>query len=227
MRHTDFTKWKWAYKDFKDYLARQTDKAGVEVLLNTDVTPEMIRARGFDTVLAATGAQPIMPRIPGADGANVFNILEAYSKKSSLGKNVVIIGAGVFGTETAICLAKDGHKVMVLASGKEMIPEEAIGPHNMEIQIDLYKNDENISYALETIATGISGGTVTYRDAAGDEKSVKADSVVIFAGLKPRMDEALKFSGSAGQVLLLGDCTGEAGTLQKTIRSAFFTASQV
>jgi hypothetical protein len=41
------------------------------------------------------------------------------------------------------------------------------------------------------------------------------------------MDEAEKFFGSADQVLLLGDCTGTNGTLQKTTRSAFFVASQV
>jgi hypothetical protein len=97
----------------------------------------------------------------------------------------------------------------------------------MENQIDLYQNHENISYELETIPTKISRGKVAYRDAEGKEKSVKADSVVIFAGLKPKMDEALAFAGSAGQVLLLGDCTGQAGTIQKTIRSAFFIASQV
>jgi NADPH-dependent 2,4-dienoyl-CoA reductase/sulfur reductase-like enzyme len=227
LRHTDYTKWKWGYKDFKDYLVRQIYKAGVEVLLNTEVTPKMIRARGYHTVLAATGAEPIVPNIPGADGDNVFNILDAYRNKKALGKNVVVIGAGVYGTETAICLAKDGHKVTVLASGKEMIPPEATGPHNMENQLDLSQNHENISHVLEAIATRISGGKVTYRDAAGSDKSVEADSVVIFAGFRPKMDEALKFTGSAGQVLLLGDCTGTAGTVQKTIRSAFFVASQV
>jgi pyruvate/2-oxoglutarate dehydrogenase complex dihydrolipoamide dehydrogenase (E3) component len=199
----------------------------VEVILNTEVSPEMIRARGYHTVLAATGAEPIVPKIPGASGDNVFNILEAYINRNSLGKNVVIIGAGVFGTETGICLAKDGHKVTILASGKEMIPAEATGPHNMVNQIDLSQNHENISHVLEAIATRISGGKVTYRDAAGSEKSVEGDSVVIFAGLKPKTDEAMKFSGSAGQVLLLGDCTGMAGTVQKTMRSAFFVASQV
>jgi pyruvate/2-oxoglutarate dehydrogenase complex dihydrolipoamide dehydrogenase (E3) component len=153
--------------------------------------------------------------------------VDAYRKKDALGKKVVIIGAGVFGTETAICLAKDGHRVMVLSSGKDMIPEDAIGPHNMEIQIDLYKHHENITYELETVATGISKGKVAYRNATGVEKSVKADSVVIYAGLKPRTDEAIAFSGAAGQVLLLGDCTGAAGTLQKNIRSAYFVASQV
>jgi pyruvate/2-oxoglutarate dehydrogenase complex dihydrolipoamide dehydrogenase (E3) component len=140
---------------------------------------------------------------------------------------VVLIGGGVYGTETGIGLAKDGYKITAITSEKQMIPDEAIGPHNMENQIDIYQNHPNFSYILEAIATGISDGEVTYRDAKGNEKSVQADSIVIYAGLKPRMEEAMKFSGTAGQFLLLGDCTGKAGTVQKTIRSAFFTASQV
>ena len=28
LRHTDFTQWKWTYKDFKDYLVRQTIRQG-------------------------------------------------------------------------------------------------------------------------------------------------------------------------------------------------------
>jgi 2,4-dienoyl-CoA reductase-like NADH-dependent reductase (Old Yellow Enzyme family)/thioredoxin reductase len=227
LRHTDHTDWKWAHRDFKNYLVRQVAKAGIDVKLNTAVTPEMIRSKGYDTVMVAMGASPAVSRLPGADGANVFNILEAYSRKAALGKKVVLIGAGTFGTETAICLAKDGHEVMVLASGDYMIPKTAIGPHNKENQIDIYQNHPNISYELETMPVSITGGKVVYRDASGKEKSVTADSVVINTGLKPKMEEALEFIGSAGQVLLVGDCTGKAGTVQKTIRSAFFMASQV
>lgn len=50
---------------------------------------------------------------------------------------------------------------------------------------------------------------------------------VIYSGLNPMMDEAEKFIGSADQILLLGDCTGNNGTIQRTIRSAFFISSQV
>jgi pyruvate/2-oxoglutarate dehydrogenase complex dihydrolipoamide dehydrogenase (E3) component len=151
----------------------------------------------------------------------------AYTKKNALGKNVAIIGAGVFGTEAAICMAKDGHKVTIITSEKQLIPNEAIGPHNMENQLSLSQSHPNISSVLEAIATHISNGKVFYKDAAGSEKSARADSVVIYAGLKPSMDAAMKFEGSADQVLLLGDCTGKNGTIQKTIRSAFFVASQV
>ena len=187
----------------------------------------MIKTKGYDTILAATGAAPAGSKIPGADGKNVFDIVSAFDNKKALGKNVVMIGAGTYGTESAICFAKDGHKVTVLATGKEMFPSNVIGPHNKANQIDLYETHENMSYVLEAMPTKISGGKVTYKDASGKEKTVKADSVIIYAGLAPRTDEALKFSGAANQLLLLGDCTGRNGTLQKAIRSAYFSASRV
>ena len=96
----------------------------------------------------------------------------------------------------------------------------------MQSQQEIYQNNPDFSYVLEATVKGITGGKVTYTS-KGAEKSVKADSIVIYPGLKPRMDEAEKFIGSAEQVLPLGDCTGKNGTIQKTIRSAFFVASQV
>jgi hypothetical protein len=101
------------------------------------------------------------------------------------------------------------------------------GPHDKIAQIDMYQNMDNFSYVVKTIPTRISGGKVFYKDADGKEKSVKADSVVIYAGLRPLQEEAMKFHGSAKQVLLLGDCTGRNGTIQKAIRNAFFMASQI
>jgi thioredoxin reductase len=227
LRHTDHSQWKWAQKDFKDYLVRQVKKAGIDVRLKTTATPEMIKAEGYDTVLAATGAEPAVSRIPGADGKNVFNIVDAYSNKKSLGKKVVLIGAGVFGSETGISLAKDGYQVTVLTGENYLIGQEWIGPHNKENQLDIMRSHPNFSSVLEVMVKGISGGKVTYVDASGKEESVQADSVVIYAGLRPRMADAIGFKGSADQVLLLGDCTGSNGTIQKTIRNAFFVASQV
>ncbi|MBN1626735.1 MAG: FAD-dependent oxidoreductase, partial [Deltaproteobacteria bacterium] len=224
---SDYSQWRWNHKVFKDYLINQVKKAGIEVQLKTTATPEMIKAKGYDTVLVATGAEPVISKMAGANADNVFDILTVYSNKKALGKNVVVIGAGKIGTEAAIGIAKDGHKVTVLTSSKEMVEPEYIGAHNMANQIAIYKNHPNFSYVLEATVKSITGGKVTYTDSKGTEKSIQADSIVIFSGLKPRMDEAEEFIGSADEVLLLGDCTGRNGTLQKTIRSAFFVASQV
>jgi 2,4-dienoyl-CoA reductase-like NADH-dependent reductase (Old Yellow Enzyme family)/thioredoxin reductase len=227
IKFSDYSQWRWNMKVFKDYLIHQVNKNGVEVKLKTAATPEMIKAAGFDTVLVATGAEVVASRMKGADAANVFNILTCYSNKKALGQNVVMIGAGKLGTEAAVGIAKDGHKITVLAPGDEMIDAEDAGPHNIGNQERIYKNHPNFKYFMKTTVKGISGGKVTYTDEKGAENSIQADSIIIWSGLKPRMDEAEKFIGSADEVLLLGDCTGACGRIHKTIRNAFFVASQV
>jgi len=118
--------------------------------------------------------------------------------------------------------------VTVLAPGKELVEAENRGAHNvMNQEYIMRSNPPDFSYVLEARVKDISGGKVTYTDAKGSEKSVQADSVVIWSGLKPRIEEAEKFIGSADDVLFLGDCTGGCGLIQKTIRSAFFVASMV
>jgi pyruvate/2-oxoglutarate dehydrogenase complex dihydrolipoamide dehydrogenase (E3) component len=140
---------------------------------------------------------------------------------------VVVLGAGKFGVEAAAGMLKDGHKVTMITSGNELVPSRDIGPHNMKNQQKVYQNHPDFSAVLQATVKDITGGKVTYTDSTGSQNSVQADSIVIWSGLKPRMDEAEKFIGSAEDVLLLGDCTGRGGTIQKTLRSAFFVASTV
>jgi hypothetical protein len=87
---------------------------------------------------------------------------------------------------------------------------------------------DNFHIITEALATGISSGKVSYTDAKGAKKSIRADSVVVYAGFKPKKDDALKFYGSAKQFFTIGDCS-EMGNnnIQESIRSAFFTASEV
>jgi pyruvate/2-oxoglutarate dehydrogenase complex dihydrolipoamide dehydrogenase (E3) component len=185
----------------------------------------MIKAKDYDAIVVAVGAEPNIPRIPGADRKNVYSINNVYGKEKQLGKNVVIVGAGGYGVETGIYLAKAGHQVTILASGKELV--EASGPHQLENIARAFKNMGNCSAIMEAITTSISEGKVTYKDGAGREKSIKADSVVLYSGLKARQDEAMKFSGLASQIFIIGECTGVDSGVQKSQRSALFAASQI
>jgi 2,4-dienoyl-CoA reductase-like NADH-dependent reductase (Old Yellow Enzyme family)/thioredoxin reductase len=225
LRHSDYSPYKWAIKDFKDYLITRMDKTGVKVLLNTAANPEIIKAKGYDTVLVAVGADPNIPKIPGVNGSNVYNIIDSYSKEQSMGKNVVFIGGGEFGADAGMHLAKAGHNVTMLTSEKELFPENR--PHYPSVIAETYKDLKNFSIITEGRATGILSGKVTYKDAKGEEKSIPADNVVVYSGLKPKKDEALKFYGSAKQFFTVGDCSERGGNIQKCIRSAFFAASEV
>jgi len=227
LRHSDFSSFKWPLMDFKDYLVRQLKKTGVEVIMNTAATPDMIKTKKYDAILVAIGAEPSVPKIKGADAKNVYNIDSVYGREKELGRNVAIVGAGAYSIETAIYLAQAGHNITVLSSGRDLVEES--GPHQLENIAMAFKNLKNCSSVINAVTTGISDGKVTYKDASGSEKSVQADSVVLYAGLKPRQDEAMKFSGSAGQIFIIGDCSGNSrgGGVQTTQRSAFFAASQV
>jgi NADPH-dependent 2,4-dienoyl-CoA reductase/sulfur reductase-like enzyme len=226
-KYTEYTPWVWTYKNYKDYLVNQVKKAGIEVKLNTKATKEMVKTGGYDTVVVATGSDVVESKMKGADASNVFNIVTSYSKRKDLGQNIVFIGAGKFGTEAALSLALDGKKVTVLSSTPDMVDPDDLGPHNMTAQTNLYRSHPNFKYYLKTTVKSITGGKVTYTDSKGAENSVAADSIVIWTGLKPRLEDGDAFAGAADEVLCVGDCTGEKGRINRATRNAFFTASRI
>lgn len=225
LRHADYSTFKWPLRDFKDYLFRETYNARVEVLLNAEVTPEMIKARGFEAIIMAIGAEPLIPDVPGVNGSNVWTPISVYGKEKLLGEKVVVIGGGQIGVETGMYLAENGHKVIVLTRQKRLA-YDATPIHYVEMFRDAWEALDTFSFITEVTSTNITKEKVTYVDREGNEKYIKTESVVVSAGLRPRQDEALKFYGSAGRFFLIGDCR-IVGNVQKCIRGAFATVSQL
>jgi len=225
LRHADFSSFKWPLRDFKDYLIRQMSKNGVQVKLNTEATPEMIREQGYDAVLAAIGAEPILPDIPGVNTTQVWTPINVYGNHQKLGKKIVVVGGSQIGAETGMYLAENGHSVTVLTRQKKLA-YDATPIHYIEMFREAWEALNTFSFITEATTTKISEGQVTYKDTQGNEKSIGTDSVVISGGLKPLQEEAIKFYGSADRFLMVGDC-GDVGNVQKCMRSAFAAACQL
>ncbi len=92
----------------------QITRRGVDVRLNTPVTPALIEELKPDVVINAIGALPIIPPIPGIDLPHVKNSHEILGGKASVEGNVVVIGGGLVGLETAEYLSDKGCKVTVV-----------------------------------------------------------------------------------------------------------------
>jgi 2,4-dienoyl-CoA reductase-like NADH-dependent reductase (Old Yellow Enzyme family)/thioredoxin reductase len=224
LRHADFASFQWPVKDYKDYLIRQMDKLGIEVFLSTKATPQMIKAKWFNAILVAVGSDPIIPDIPGAKGSNVLAPIFVYGNKN-MGKNVVVVGGDVVGTQTGIYLCQNGHNVTVLTS-EEKLGHDAPPVHYFSTVQLMYEAMDNFSFMTKVTVTDISTGKVTYVDAKGNKKSIQAESVVISAGRQSRQEEAFKFYGTADRFFTIGDCS-DAGSIRSCNRTAFAAASKI
>jgi 2,4-dienoyl-CoA reductase-like NADH-dependent reductase (Old Yellow Enzyme family)/thioredoxin reductase len=216
---------KWPQTNFKNYLVRQIEKSNVRVLLNTEATPGILKKEKYDTILAAVGAEWIVPPIPGIDGKNVVFAEYVFGNEDSLAKNIVIIGGGEVGVEAGMHLVEKGHRVTVLEMGNMLAPK-APPVHYYSMFREAWEKLTNFKYTLNVRCTGIGSDKVEYVDADGNKHVIAAGTVVIATGMKPRHDLALQFNGVGDKLFLIGDCD-VAGNVQKAMRSAFSTASML
>ena len=225
IRHADFVDFKWPLKRYKDWLIAQVAKRDIRVELNTEATPDLVRQQGFDIVLAALGADPVRPPIPGADGSNVLFATEALCDHTKAGKRVVVIGGGEVGTETGMHLAEHGHEVTVLEM-RDTLAADTTKIHYRSMFQEAWESLPLFHFILNATCTAIREGQVCYRDPEGKEHVLEADTVVLSAGMKAKRDEALAYYGTCDRFYMVGDCRKPA-TLQQANRSAFAVASQI
>lgn len=83
-------------------------KTGVEVVLKQEATPEEINRGGFDAVILATGVVPKLFDLPGAGGIPVYPAVDVLEGRVMAGRNVLVVGGGSVGCETAAYLAHEG-----------------------------------------------------------------------------------------------------------------------
>ena len=193
------------YKDeiskFRDYLNHQVEKSGVEVRLGEEITPQAIKSIMADAVIVATGASPLIPSIPGAEGKNVITALEVLTGRKEVGEEVVIIGGGMVGCETAEYLAQRGKKVTILemlerlasdipkAVRWELLQRLGKAGVRMETKVNIIEITEN----------GVNGKR------NGEVEFFKGNNIVIAAGMKPEGELGKYLTGIGAEVYTIGD----------------------
>ena len=105
-------------------------KAGAEIRLHTEATPETVEAEQPDALIIAAGSRPLVPPIKGLDGDNVVIVNNYYREKDKVGDHVVVFGGGLAGCECAIHLGREGKKVEIVEMRPTLLltPMCATGP---------------------------------------------------------------------------------------------------
>lgn len=153
------------------------------------------RAWGFDRCLLASGARPLLPEIPGADGPDVRTvrtIADSEQLRALAERSVIVVGSGFVGCEAAASLAMLGATVTVAtleASPQlERLGEEAAA------RIGSWLNGRGVDLLAEASLAEISvepGGSLVRFE---DGREARADAVVLALGIT-RNDELAAKAG--------------------------------
>ena len=216
---------KWTLVNYADYMTRQIEKSKVNVKLNTEATPELLKAENYDEVIVAIGAEPAYPPILGIEGDNVIPAIRVAGCEDELDENIVVIGGGEIGVEFGIHLARCGHRVKLLEMGKILSPE-SVPVHFRSIFEKTWEEQDGFEYELGARVTAITKDGVLYTDADGNEKKEAAGSVVLAAGMKSKHAEAKTFFDGNVRVHMIGDCN-KVGCVQTGVRAAYALAKNI
>lgn len=219
--HADNAKFKWPLRNFKNYLVRQVYKSAIEVRLNVEASPAMLRNNGYNHVIVAIGPMPIVPRIPGLERLQYWFASDIFmhDRQSELAGDVVIIGGGDIGTETGLYLAEAGHRVFVIEM-QEALCIDTTPVHYRAMAEDYWLAEKNFSFAVNARCTEVTSEGVRYIDANAQEQFVRAGSIVLAAGMRPCTDEAMAFYGISERTTVIGDCD-QPGSVQRAMRTGY------
>eukprot|EP00919_Chromeraceae_sp_WS-2016_P017923 GHVR01042575.1.p1 GENE.GHVR01042575.1~~GHVR01042575.1.p1 ORF type:complete len:629 (-),score=161.09 GHVR01042575.1:188-2074(-) len=194
------------YAEVADFTLRDDtffDAIGVELMksnkvLSVDPTTKTIEIQGggnmkYDKCLVCTGAAPRRIPVSGHESSNIHVIrtpedregIVPYAKK---GVNVVVVGSSFVGMEAAASLARKGACVTVV--GMETVPfERSLGIHVGSVFAKLLA-ENGIDYRPNSVLQKYKTekGKVTsveIKNKEGVMKSLKADAVVLGAGVIP------------------------------------------
>jgi NADPH-dependent 2,4-dienoyl-CoA reductase/sulfur reductase-like enzyme len=207
-----------------NYYERQLKKLGVEIHLDSPLTPEEARHLKKDVLIVSIGSDPLRPKIAGIEGKNVAWADDIYLQNArGAGQNVLVVGGGLVGLETAEFLADRNKRVTLI----EMV--EDVGIKDIDVMTRtlllrrLKEKGVKIRCNCELRRITPIGADVVE---SGTVCSLDADTVVMAVGAKSRRDEANLYKTPAVDTYIIGDCN-EAGNALDAIAEAFVTAINV
>ncbi len=210
-----------------DWAVRTTlESSDIKVNLETEAAPDLVRADEPDVIILAAGSLPVVPRIPGIDRPNVVLAGDVDSGKAKVGSRVVIAGAGLTGSETALYLARQGREVTLIDS----CPLEQIDAGTPVINIMTLRkmlSESNVVTRTGLTLEAVTDSGVFVLDRDQRQIGLPCDTVVLALGFEPDPAVLERYQGLALEVYPVGDCHSRKGNLWNAVAEGFFAAADI
>jgi len=202
------------------YLKNQVQSAGVKVTTGAEVTEETVTEINPDVLILATGSKPIVPKAPGIDRPQVIHAIESIMGEKPVGENVVIVGGGMVGCETALHLVQQQKKVTIIEMQQKIGAD--LEPLTRMTILEML-DQQGVVLLTSTCLDEITPHGILVSIPGGKKKEIKADTVILALGFQPNDELAKKLEGLAVELHIIGDCF-KPGKIMDAIHNGFSSA---
>ena len=195
-------------------------KLGVKIQYNAEVSSDYFSEQEFDTIIVATGAKPTKLSVSGVDLPHVLTANSVLEGTCNVGQNVVVIGGGQVGAETAHFLGVQLKNVTLVEMLPDIVPNEASAP-----RLHLIRSLENrkVRVMTNTSVQEIKAKSVVLRT-ADNVVEISADTVVVAVGSTPDDSLANQLVKKGLPVKVIGDAR-EVGIILDATEQGYQIAS--
>lgn len=191
---------KQGFLRFLQWLRRQANKEGVRIKAGMQVTLDTIAEQRADTVILATGARPIIPQIPGINGA--VSAWDVLSGSRHVGDTVIIIGGNSVGLETAHYLAAQGKKVTVMEMQSSIGSDMAA---TVRWHLRHLLDDHGVQILRSTRLKAVCCSGLVIESKEGEKILPGFEDLVIATGSQPENGLQSAIEGLVPEVYVIGD----------------------
>ena len=206
-----------------DWYARELERLGVPVHLNTEVKKEDVLAAGYDTVIIATGSTPKV--FPLGDDEKVFTASEVLLKEKDPGESTVVVGGGLVGCETALWLAQEGKKVTIVEALDKIMAVNGPLCHANKDMLERLLPFNNVDIICSARVTGYKDGKLNISLAEGDQQ-IPCDSVILSVGYRECDSLYHELEFDVPEIYLLGDAK-KVANIMYAIWDSFEVANHI
>lgn len=181
------------FKDLGLDVRTDTGIMSIDIDANT-VTTDTGEILEYDKLVIATGSVPFMPPIPGTGLKGVHKLLTLQDGRD-IGKeindvnDVVIIGGGPIGLETAAAFIRKGASVTIVERMPQLLPG-SLDPDMASI-VEEYLKDMGARIITGKGVDSING-TDRVESVTVNGETISSDFVLLSAGVRPNVDLARK-----------------------------------
>jgi len=217
IRYARQAPFKALYGQWVDWLAGQVEKSGVDIHTRTAVTESMLDQGRPEVVILATGGEIIRLDIPGIDQAMVCDAWQLLDGRVAPGRQVVVVGGGLIGMETADFIIQKGGRV-TLVEKLPRSPVLKITSHGYMLHRRL--RDGETRFLFDTELKTITPDSVIVTHQGQSETLTPVDQVVIAVGLQPRSELKKALSEKNIRHFVVGDASQVRRIIEATEEGA-------